>query len=36
MAYHTQRKLDFPDPECLANCVARSPVISANTGVQTQ
>ena len=26
MAYHTQRRLGLPDPECLANCVTRLPV----------
>jgi mycofactocin biosynthetic radical S-adenosylmethionine protein MftC len=28
IAYHTQRKLGIPDPECLANCVSVKPVIA--------
>ena len=27
IAYHTQRKLGFPDPGCLVNCVTEKPVV---------
>jgi len=29
IAYHTQRKLGMPDPECLVNCVAANPLAGA-------